>query len=586
MTASLAEAFTTVAATHPDRTAVRNGPTNLTYRQLDLESDALAAAIQERASGPRPLTGVLLERGHTMVVAALAALKAGGSYLPLDPASPPERLKFILQDAEPALVITSDTLSSNVPAGIPVLLTETCAPGSPEPVATAPDDRAYIIYTSGTTGRPKGVEISHRNALVLFTATDGLFGFRPDDIWSLFHSYAFDFSVWEMWGPLLTGGTTVVVPTEVARDPAAFRRLLRDEQVTVLSQTPTAFHQLAAEDEQWADRLPLRTVVFGGEALRPSDLKGWAGKYSGSGPSLINMYGITETTVHASYRVLSPADLGDDRSLIGGPLPGSDLLLVDDALAPVPDGTTGEVIVVGPQVGLGYLGRPELTAQRFVELCGPDGRLVRGYRSGDLACRTQDGGLEYLGRADNQVKIRGFRIELGEIESVLGEHPSVRQAVVTVRDAGTPDATLVGYVVPAPGEIPDGRRLRAHLASRLPEYMLPSATVVLEALPLTVNGKLDRAALPAPSEAEPAPAEPGSEIPAGQRMTAVFAEVLGRPGIGPDDDFFEQGGHSLLALRLVNRVRARFASRITLQDVYEAGTATALADLLRDRAAQ
>jgi nonribosomal peptide synthetase DhbF len=602
---TLVGALGRVIAGHPDRIAVTGGGEHLSYRDLDAAASTMAAAVLRRAGGGRGPVAVLLERGVRQVVAAVAVLRAGSCYLPLDPATPAARVAVVVADADPALVITSRALAGRVPAGRAVLLTDDPLPDEPDPAGPlvargggGPDDPAYVVYTSGTTGRPKGVLVSHRNVLRLIDSTRPLFGFGPDDVWTMFHSFAFDFSAWELWGALLHGGRLVVVPAEVARDPAAFRALLRDERVTVLNQTPTAFHALAAEDARHPDeRLPVRHVVFGGEALRFADLAGWVSRYGDETPRLVNMYGITEVTVHATYRRIREADLAGGRSLVGRPLPGQDLLLVDGDLAPVAPGEVGEIVVTGPGVAIGYLRRPELTAARFVELTGPDGHAVRGYRSGDLGRRTADGDLEYLGRADDQLKVRGHRVEPGEVEAVAAAHPTVARAAVTLNGQGG-RAVLVAHVVPAAGRAVEPGVLRAHLAAELPEYLVPGVVRVLDALPVTPNGKLDRAALAAVTPAalgatqdgvtDDAAAGAPATVPVGVAGRAgyrtprqallgeLFAEVLDRPAVGPDDDFFDLGGHSLAAIRLVNRIRAVLGAEATIADLFDARTAAAL----------
>ncbi|MFE4874252.1 amino acid adenylation domain-containing protein [Streptomyces sp. NPDC056682] len=578
---TLSEAFASIAAQYPERSAVKCDGVTLSYAELDASSSALAARIQAQAAGPGRPVALLFERSADMVVAALAAVKAGSPYVPLDPAAPAGRAGSILADAQPSVVITSTDLKHNVPtAGIPVLYTD--EPSESEqafvPGTIKPSDCAYVIFTSGTTGRPKGVEVSHHNVLRLFTTTDPLFGFDCEDVWTMFHSFAFDFSVWEMWGALLFGGCLVIVPSNTAKDPLAFRRLLIDESVTVLSQTPTAFNQLIAEDVRHADTVPVEKIIFGGEALNFADLKPWLAKYDDDSQQLINMYGITEITIHATYRRVTGRDLDEERSLIGRPLPDLDILIVDETLAPVPPGEQGELVVTGPGVALGYLGRPELTAERFVELPGRDGRTLRGYRSGDLARSRPDGDLEYLGRSDDQVKIRGFRIELGEIEAALASHSAVQHSVVNVRTDQRGDKTLVGYVVPTSGAVPGEQELREHAARLLPDYMVPTTFVTIDAVPMTANGKLDRAALPEPRSANsPARTGRGPRSLREELLCGLFAEVLGRSTVSIDDDFVQLGGHSLMAIRLVNRIRAVLGLEVRIKDLFEGRSVAALA---------
>ncbi|WUR90408.1 amino acid adenylation domain-containing protein [Streptomyces sp. NBC_01262] len=581
---NLLDGFAKVVRSYPDRVAVKCGDNSLTYRELDAESTSLSAVVRTRTSEPERPVAILLDRSIDMVIAVLAILKSGSSYVPLDPTSPPARLDLILKDADPSLAITSHALMDRLPGETQVVCVDdtpgdaACTPLSVGQIA--PSARAYIIFTSGTTGRPKGVEVSHQNVLRLFTATQDDFDFGCEDVWTLFHSFAFDFSVWEMWGALLHGGTIVVVPSDVARDPAAFRRLLGDEHVTVLSQTPTAFKQLVAEEAHWDDRLPLKWVVFGGEALRFADLRPWVTKYEDSAPGLVNMYGITEITVHATFRRVVRGDLSQTGSRIGRPLSDLDLLIVDENLACVPEGVAGEMVVTGQGVALGYLGQPDLTSQRFIELIRPDGHTVRGYRSGDIGRQLPDGDIEYLGRVDDQVKIRGFRIEPGEIEAALAGHHSVQHAVVTVREGAEGEKALVGYVVPRPGSAIDEKNLRAHLAQRLPDYMIPAVFQTLESLPLTANGKLDRANLPLPSLPEANSTQRAPRSLREELLCELFAQVLDRPVVGPDDDFFELGGHSLMAIRLVNRVRTVLGMELVIKDLFEARTVAAVVDRL------
>ncbi|GAQ51163.1 non-ribosomal peptide synthetase [Streptomyces acidiscabies] len=577
---SLTEAFAAAVQAYGDRVAVRCGRQSLTYRQLDERAAELAGALQALGVDPARPVGILLERSADMVAAALAVLRVGCCYVPLDPATPRARLDVILQDADPAVVITSGELAA-LPGERAILRVDVSLPAGE--LGTSPagrDSRAYVIFTSGTTGRPKGVQVTHGNVLRLFSSSEEHYGFGPEDVWSLFHSFAFDVSVWEMWGALLYGGTLVVVPKATAQDPVAFRALLREERVTVLSQTPTAFNQLAAEDVRHPERLPLRWVVFGGEALHFSDLKRWADKYGDDAPALVNMYGITETTVHASFRRVRRADLDRGLSLIGRPLPDLEFLLLDEDLAPVPAGETGEIVVTGPGVALGYLGRPDLTRERFVELPGGRGR---GYRSGDLARLLPDGEFAYHGRRDDQVKIRGFRIELGEVEGALRALEGVTEAAVVARELPRLGRALVAYVVPdGPGAAPAG--LRGRLSEVLPEYMLPSVFVPLDALPLTHNGKLDRRALPDPTpDDHTAPADDTDRDPVVARIVAAMSDLLPGGRITPTDGFFDLGGHSLLATRLLARVRTDFGVSVALRDFLREPTARALAAAVRER---
>ena len=437
-----------------------------------------------------------------------------------------------------------------------------------------------MIYTSGSTGEPKGAGIAHQNVVRLFGATERLFRFGADDVWTLFHSFAFDFSVWEIWGALLYGGRVVVVPHATSRSPADFLRLLAREGVTVLNQTPAAFYELMQADRESSDlghALALRYVIFGGEALELRRLDEWYQRHSDSAPVLVNMYGITETTVHVSYIALDRAAVtANAGSLIGRGIADLRVYVLDGGLQPVPAGVTGELYVAGAGLARGYLGRAGLTAERFVaDPYGPAGS--RMYRTGDLARWRADGVLDFLGRADAQVKIRGFRIEPGEIEAVLTRHASVAQAAVIAREDVPGNKRLVAYVVAAAGASADAATLRAHVAASLPAHMVPAAFVVLERLPLTPNGKLDRRALPAPDSTPPtvrrAPRTPQEEI-----LCGLFAEVLGVERVGIDDNFFALGGDSIMSIQLVSRAR-KAGLLITSRAVFQRRTAGALAPL-------
>ncbi|MBW4717721.1 non-ribosomal peptide synthase/polyketide synthase [Saccharothrix obliqua] len=510
--------FAEQAARTPDAVAVTFEGTALTYRELDERANRLAHHLIAAGAEPERLVALRFPRSLDMVVAVLGVLKSGAAYLPIDPAYPADRVRGMVDDARPVLVL--DALPDL--AGLPATTPET---------TLLPENPAYVIYTSGSTGKPKGVVVPHANVIRLFTSTEHWFRFSPDDVWTLFHSYAFDFSVWELWGPLLHGGRLVVVPFDVSRSPHEFARLVREEGVTVLSQTPSAFYQLIPEQPD------ARHVVFGGEALDLDKIADYRGN-----AALINMYGITETTVHVTH---TTAD-----GTIGQPIPDLRVYVLDDDLQPVPPGITGEMYVAGPGLARGYLDRPGLTASRFIAnpFGEPGSRL---YRTGDLA-RWSDGALHYLGRADQQVKIRGFRVELGEIEAVLAAVPAVRQAVAVVRED-----RLVAYVVAA--EPVPVAELRDHATRSLPDHMVPTAYVVLDRLPLNANGKLDRAALPAPERDASVGAGYVAPRTEAERLVAgVWADVLGLARVGAEDNFFALGGDSILSVRVASRLREAF----------------------------
>ncbi|MFF0519186.1 non-ribosomal peptide synthase/polyketide synthase [Actinomadura nitritigenes] len=586
VTGGVHELISERARRYPDAVAVTAGDTSLTYAGLGDRADRLARVLAQRGVGPGSLVAVMVGRSADLVVALLAILKAGAAYLPVDPDYPAERIRYLLGDAAPDLVLSTGALADRVPDGAaPALVLDDArvqasaagpaGPGEAPHRSTRPEDPAYVIYTSGSTGRPKGVVVEHRNVVRLLAATDAWFGFGPQDVWTFFHSYAFDFSVWEIWGSLLTGGRLVVVPYLVARSPGAFRSLLAAERVTVLNQTPSAFYQLM---DPWDDGggLAVRYVIFGGEALDGARAARWL-RAAPDRPELVNMYGITETTVHVTRHIVDGTSDGAS-SVIGEPIPDLRVFVLDGSLRLVPAGVAGELYVSGAGLARGYLNRAALTAERFV--AGPfGGPGERMYRTGDLVRWRPDGRLEFVGRADDQIKVRGFRVEPGEVEAALAAHPAVAAAVVAT--AGDQDeARLAAWLVPAGAgtATPDAGELRAFLTARLPEYMVPSVFTWLPSLPLTPSGKVDRAALPAPAAERPnlgasiAPATPAEELLAG-----IWSEVLGVDRVGAGDGFFELGGHSLLATRVISRIRAVFGVEIPLSLLFDRPTVRSLA---------
>ncbi|MBA8928840.1 amino acid adenylation domain-containing protein/non-ribosomal peptide synthase protein (TIGR01720 family) [Kutzneria viridogrisea] len=580
--ATLAELFQAQVRRAPDAMAVVCEGEALTYAELNARANRLARRLIECGVRPESLVAVVLPRSLDLVVAALGVVKAGGGYVPVDPAYPVDRIGFMLADARPSAIVATAGFAG-APDGVPVLALDdpATATRSAEDLADherggelRPGNTAYVIYTSGSTGTPKGVVVSHANVTALFGAVSGLFDFGAEDVWTLFHSFSFDFSVWELWGPLLHGGRLVVVPFEVSRSPAEFWALLVAEGVTVLSQTPSSFSGLIEVERAagTADGSRLRYVVFGGEALRFDRLTGWFDRHPGTGPELVNMYGLTEATVHTTHRAVHRSGAG--RSMIGRGLPNLRTYVLDAGLAPVPPGTPGELYVAGPQLTRGYLGRPELTAQRFVaDPFGPAG--TRMYRTGDLVRWDRDGDLEYLGRADDQVKIRGFRIEPGEVENVLAGHDSVAQVAVVAREHGVAGKQLLAYVVPGEDRAVEVDSLRAFAAESLPDHMVPVAFVVLGALPVTANGKIDRKALPAP-EFRRAVSGRAPRTPQEELLCRLYAEVLGLDGVGVADNFFALGGDSIMSIQLVSRARAA-GWGITPRTVFEHKTVEALA---------
>ena len=577
------------AAAHPARTALVHDGQACSYALLNRRANQVAHRLLQLGVRPDDRVAVAAGRGLDLVVGLLGVLKAGAAYLPLDPDYPAGRLAWMLADGAPVALVTQAAVTARLPAhGVPLVRLDDdalLAQPTHDPVVPGltPASLAYVMYTSGSTGQPKGVMIEHRNVVRLIAATEPWFGFGAADVWSQFHSCAFDFSVWELWTPLATGARVVIVPALCARSPRDLYALLCREGVTVLSQTPGAFRQLiAAQAEDGAPAHRLRHIVFGGEALQPHMLAPWIARNDPARTRLVNMYGITETTVHVSYRVLGRADIEHGRdSVIGVPLPDLRIRILDANLAPVPAGVTGELYVGGAGLARGYLNRPDLTAARFIDDpfdATPGARL---YRTGDLGCWLAAGAIAYQGRNDFQVKIRGYRIELGEIEAALAACAGVCNAVVTARPDRQGEASLVGYVTAAAGAVPPVAALRRQLAARLPAHMVPAAIVLLAALPLTSNGKLDRAALPAPDLA--ALARPAWEAPhAGPEsaLAALWEELLGVPQVGRHDNFFDLGGHSLLAARLLARMRQGCPVELPLRTLFEHPTLAALAGRL------
>ncbi|HEV3075797.1 MAG TPA: amino acid adenylation domain-containing protein, partial [Thermoanaerobaculia bacterium] len=623
----------------PQAVAVICEGASLTYGELNRRANRLARHLRRLGVGPEVPVALCIDRSLDLVVGIVGILKAGGAYVPLDPTYPRDRLQSVAADAlagvESPVLVTHERHAA--------LFEQETRDGEPEPErpslqvvaldahrerivresdanlpdGPAPQGLAYVIYTSGSTGRPKGVQVTHANVTRLFTATRRWFGFDAGDVWTMFHSAAFDFSVWELWGALLHGGRLVVVPYWVSRSPELFHRLLADEGVTVLNQTPSAFRQLIeadahAEATSLRDHAPgtagsgsgggrpdlsLRLVIFGGEPVDLASLAAWVDRHGTSRPRLVNMYGITETTVHVTYRPLCRTDLAaPHRSPIGIGIADLRLYLLDAWSSPAALGAAGELHVGGAGVARGYLGRPELTAARFVpdpfaSRCGvPGGRL---YRTGDLARFRPDGELEFLGRVDHQVKIRGFRIEPGEIETALAGHPAVRQVAVVPGESAAGECQLTAWVA-APAELA-AADLRAFLAARLPDYMVPAAIIVRDSLPTTPNGKLDRKQLARwgvrlaadgavdragrPSAPLTPPTPPIDAVEA--ELAAIWASVLGRHDLGREDSFFDLGGHSLAAVRLMARIRDRFGRELPLAALYRAATIERLAVLLR-----
>ncbi|WP_445240991.1 amino acid adenylation domain-containing protein [Microcoleus vaginatus] len=574
----------------PDAIAVVFENKQLTYKELNQKANQVAHYLQKLGVKPEVRVGIYVDRSLEMVVGLLGIIKAGGAYVPLDPAYSSERLSFMLEDAKVQVLLAQSHLDEKIRdrASSAVFLDsdwENIARESKENCLSdvTPDCLAYVIYTSGSTGKPKGVQVNHRSAVNLFAATYPLFNFSERDAWTVFHSYAFDFSVWEIWGALVHGCKLVIVPLEVTQSPLAFYQLLCSERVTILNQTPSAIRQLI-DAQKTADREPkwsLRLIICGGEAL-PAEL---ASELLEWNLPLWNFYGPTEATVWTAIHRIKSVESKRGSIPIGRPLPNTQLYILDANLQPVPVGVLGQLYIGGAGLSRGYLNLPELTAQKFIPnpFCEEIG--ARLYKTGDIARYLPDGTIEFLGRSDNQVKIRGFRIELGEIEAVLSQHPAVRESVVLLGEDNSGENCLVAYIVSS-SEFSTGQpslisKLRGFLKEKLPQYMIPSAFVLLEALPLTSNGKIDRRSLRAPdverSELNAASAPRTREE---QLLAEIWSQVLGVKQIGIGDNFFELGGHSLLATQLIAKVREAFQVELPLRSLFQCPTVESLAAVI------
>lgn len=614
--ACLHELFEAQVERTPDAPALSFGDIVWTYRQLDSRAERWAEWLQGRGVGPEIPVALCLSRSPHQVAAILAVLKAGGVYVPLEPDLPDDRIAYVLKETVAAVMLTDARLRDRF-SHMPAITIGCCDEDDELPAPdrasrrssrVRPDNLAYLMYTSGSTGFPKAVGITHRNVVRLFQATQPWFGFDEQDVVTFFHSYAFDFSVWEIWIALLFGGRLVVVPWLTSRSPEKFARLLRAERVTVLSQTPTAFTQLLHSGGLWEvgqtpndypvrrarsagalrdesskkdEGLALRWVIFGGERLSPAALSNWFRAPPCPSSRLVNMYGITETTVHTTWHELIAADCADAaRSPIGGGLPDLQVYVLDPAGNPVPVGVVGEIHVGGAGLARGYWHNPALSADKF----RPDPFLeqpgARLYRTGDLARRRPDGSLVFVGRCDAQLKIRGVRIEPGEIEAALRSVPQVRDAAVAARDDEQGEPRLVAYVVAQNGAELTADVLRHELRRRLPPAVVPSAFVFLGTLPRTPQGKIDRAALPRPASTRPelAVAHVEPRTPIEQALAEIWQETLGWKRVGALDHFFDLGGHSLQAARVVSRLRETFQIDLPLQQLFAAPVLGALAE--------
>jgi amino acid adenylation domain-containing protein len=564
----------------PDAVAVVCGEEHLTYAALNAQANRLARHLQTLGVGPDVVVGLCLERSLDMVVALLAILKAGGAYLPLDPDYPTERLAFMLQDAAAPVLITTSDLEPRLGEAVAVrVLVDMAAdalatqPDTPPPCAAAPDTLAYVIYTSGSTGRPKGVMVQHRAVGNYLRWRQDARPVGPADRVLQNTTFSFDVSVWQFFLPLLNGAAIVLPRPGGHRDPRYLSEVIETAGVTVAHFVPSML-QAFLQGADLGRCGGLRTVVTSGEALPGDVARHLLAKLR---TDLINLYGPTEAAIDVTGWDVRADDGGGVP--IGRPIANTAIYVLDRTLAPVPIGVAGEIQIAGAGLARGYLGRPGLTAERFVA-CPFGGPGERMYRTGDLGRWRADGVLEYLGRLDGQVKLRGHRIELGEIESVLSEDPTVRRAAAILREDVAGEPRLVAYVTGQADAAPDIAALRAHLARRLPDHMVPSAIVVLDALPLTPNGKLDRKALPAFVGPRPDTAMVAPRTPTEQALAEIWAEVLGVETVGVQHSFFDLGGHSLMATRVITRIRDVFDIEVSLMALFEARTIEALAEHL------
>jgi len=554
-------------------------PNPLTYADLNRRANQLAHYLRTEGVGPETVVALALDRSPLMVTALLAVLKAGGAFLPLDPTYPADRLAFMLSDSAAPFVLTQSYLLNRLPAADTCFINlDTAWPAiaahpvdNPAPLA-APDNLAYLLYTSGSTGRPKGVLVEHHALLNYVQAAVAAYHLTPADRVLQFAALSWDTSLEEIV-PALAAGASLVLRPAALPDPAAFWRFCRAQGLTVLN-LPTAFwHELAASLDSAAALPPdLRLVIIGGEVARPNLVARWL-TLTGPRPRLVNTYGLTEATAVSLQADLTAPPAGTAVP-IGRPFAGTGVHLLDERLAPVPPGQVGELYLSGPGLARGYLRQPALTAERFIRHSFDGQPPARLYRTGDLARRRPDGQFEFVGRADRQVKIRGHRIELSEIEAVLRQHPAGRETAVIARDDLPGGRQLVAYVAGAADGLSD------FLQTRLPAYMQPAAIVPLPALPRLPNGKVDRAALPRPTHRPPADSAPHS--PTEDKLALLWAEVLGLDSVGRDDNFFDVGGHSLLAMRLVSRIQQIFTVDLTLPDLFDRPTVAQLAARLAE----
>jgi len=575
------------AAITPSSVALKLGEVTLTYRELEQKANQLARRLRDLGVGPNTLVGVSVFRSIEMVVALLGILKAGGAYVPVDPEYPAQRIAFMLADSGVRLLLTQEQVKRALPpttARLICLDSDWPSIASYDPLPpedhTTSANLAYMIYTSGSTGKPKGALNSHRGICNRLRWMQDQYGLTPADTVLQKTPFSFDVSVWEFFWPLLAGARLVIARPGGHQEPDYLVKLINDENVTVVHFVPSMLRAFLAEPSA-VTCTTLHHVICSGEALT-HDLQE---KFFASLPcNLHNLYGPTEAAVDVTHWT---CQRGSRTPVvpIGRPVANTQMYVLNDQLQPVPTGAEGELYIGGVQVGLGYHNRPELTAEKFIHDPFSDDPTARLYRTGDLARWLPDGNIDYLGRVDFQIKLRGLRIELGEIESVLAQYPAVRQAVVTAQELNDGEKRLVAYLELSGSVIPTVKELREHLQNKLPEYMVPSAFVPLDKIPLTANGKVDRKALPALNPGRPNLTStfqaPRDELE--DNLAAIWLEVLHLPRVGIHDDFFELGGHSLIAMQIVARIRTAYETRFTIKDFFANPTIAGEAEAIQAR---
>jgi len=576
----VAELVALQAAANPNGIAVSAGREVVSYAELDRRANRLANHLQSAGVGRDTAVGLYLERSPAMVVTALAILKAGGAYIPLDPLQPPARLAFMLGDSEARVVVSTTALAQRLPAGSWQVVTldgdaEKIAAQSdaPPPVTVKPDDLAYIIYTSGSTGQPKGVELVHSGLSNLVAWHQRAFQVTAADRASALASLGFDAAVWELW-PYLASGASVHIPEERVRsDARALRDWMVSQRITIaFAATAMAEHLMQLE---WPATTGLRFLLTGADTLK---------KYPSSRLPfvVVNNYGPTEGTVVSTSGVVAADSSANQSPSIGRPIDGVQIYILDDRKQPVSEGTTGEIFIGGAGLARGYRNRPDLTAERFIANPFNAEAGARLYRTGDLGRWLPDGQIAFLGRVDEQVKIRGYRVEPSEIATVLGQHAAVRTSVVVAREDVRGEKELVAYVVSTAGAMPNAGELRDHLRKRLPDYMVPAEFVSIESVPVTANGKVDRAALPSSNGNRHSDAYVGPRTAVEEELVKILAPLLKLERVGVNDNFFLLGGHSLLGTQLIARISETFGVDLTLLKLFDHPTVAEMSVEIED----